>query len=78
MGSGIATACALAGLTVLLKEINQKFLDVSLSPLKGCRFASLCLNSAGLTVDENDHFSVALSLHICELSHENLSHGNVV
>lgn len=35
MGSGIATACALAGLTVLLKEINQKFLDVSLSPLKG-------------------------------------------
>lgn len=28
MGSGIATACALAGMDVLLKEINQKFLDV--------------------------------------------------
>ena len=28
MGSGIATACALAGLAVLLKEVNQKFLDV--------------------------------------------------
>jgi enoyl-CoA hydratase/3-hydroxyacyl-CoA dehydrogenase len=28
MGSGIATACALAGLGVLLKEVNQKFLDV--------------------------------------------------
>lgn len=29
MGSGIATACALAGMQVLLKEVNQKFLDVS-------------------------------------------------
>jgi enoyl-CoA hydratase/3-hydroxyacyl-CoA dehydrogenase len=29
MGSGIATACVLAGLDVVLKEINQKFLDVS-------------------------------------------------
>ena len=29
MGSGIATACVLAGIEVVLKEINQKFLDVS-------------------------------------------------
>lgn len=29
MGSGIATACVLAGVEVLLKEVNQKFLDVS-------------------------------------------------
>lgn len=29
MGSGIATALALAGYTVLLKEVNQQFLDVS-------------------------------------------------
>ncbi len=29
MGSGIATACVLNGIDVLLKEINQKFLDVS-------------------------------------------------
>ncbi len=29
MGSGIATACALAGLQVMIKEVNQKFLDVS-------------------------------------------------
>jgi enoyl-CoA hydratase/3-hydroxyacyl-CoA dehydrogenase len=28
MGSGIATACLLAGQEVLLKEINQKFLEV--------------------------------------------------
>ena len=28
MGSGIATAAAQAGCQVLLKEINQKFLDV--------------------------------------------------
>ena len=27
MGSGIATACVLAGMTVVLKEVNQKFLD---------------------------------------------------
>ncbi len=30
MGSGIATASILAGVEVLLKEINQKFLDVRL------------------------------------------------
>lgn len=29
MGSGIATACTLAGMDVLLKEVNQQFLDVS-------------------------------------------------
>lgn len=29
MGSGIATALALAGVDVLLKEVNQQFLDVS-------------------------------------------------
>lgn len=29
MGSGIATALALAGVEVLLKEVNQQFLDVS-------------------------------------------------
>ena len=28
MGSGIATASALAGIDVLLKEVNQKFLEV--------------------------------------------------
>ncbi len=28
MGSGIATACVLVGIEVVLKEINQKFLDV--------------------------------------------------
>jgi len=29
MGSGIATALALAGIEVVLKEVNQQFLDVS-------------------------------------------------
>jgi 3-hydroxyacyl-CoA dehydrogenase len=29
MGSGIATALILAGYQVLLKEVNQQFLDVS-------------------------------------------------
>lgn len=29
MGSGIATASILAGIEVLLKEINEKFLEVS-------------------------------------------------
>jgi enoyl-CoA hydratase/3-hydroxyacyl-CoA dehydrogenase len=29
MGSGIATALVLAGVDVLLKEVNQQFLDVS-------------------------------------------------
>jgi hypothetical protein len=28
MGSGIATACILAGMDVVLKEVNQQFLDV--------------------------------------------------
>lgn len=34
MGSGIATACALAGLSVLLKEVNQKFLDGGLDRVR--------------------------------------------
>lgn len=29
MGSGIATAAVLSGINVLLKEVNQQFLDVS-------------------------------------------------
>lgn len=29
MGSGIATALVMAGVQVLLKEVNQQFLDVS-------------------------------------------------
>lgn len=29
MGSGIATACVLVGIEVLLKEVNQKFLEAS-------------------------------------------------
>lgn len=28
MGSGIATACVLSGIDVVLKEVNQKFLEV--------------------------------------------------
>lgn len=34
MGSGIATACILAGQTVLLKEINEKFLNAGLDRIK--------------------------------------------
>ena len=34
MGSGIATAAALSGIRVLLKEINQKFLDDGLGRIK--------------------------------------------
>ncbi len=34
MGSGIATACALAGMQVLLKEVNQKFLDAGLGRVR--------------------------------------------
>jgi 3-hydroxyacyl-CoA dehydrogenase, NAD binding domain len=34
MGSGICTALTLAGYSVLLKEINQKFLDAGVSRIK--------------------------------------------
>ena len=34
MGSGIATACILNGVHVLLKEINQKFLDAGMARVK--------------------------------------------
>ena len=30
MGSGIATACVMNGVSVVLKEINQKFLDAGM------------------------------------------------
>ena len=41
MGSGIATACVLSGIDVLLKEVNQKFLDVSLV-VATCCFPCRC------------------------------------
>jgi len=34
MGSGIATACILSGVSVMLKEINQKFLDAGMDRIK--------------------------------------------
>ncbi|EFN52227.1 hypothetical protein CHLNCDRAFT_59763 [Chlorella variabilis] len=34
MGSGIATACVLAGVEVLLKEVNQKFLDAGMGRIQ--------------------------------------------
>ena len=34
MGSGIATACVMNGVSVVLKEINQKFLDAGMSRVK--------------------------------------------
>ena len=33
-GGGIATACALSGVRVLLKEINQKFLDAGMARVR--------------------------------------------
>ncbi|KDD75648.1 3-hydroxyacyl-CoA dehydrogenase, partial [Helicosporidium sp. ATCC 50920] len=41
MGSGIATASALAGIEVLLKEINQKFLDDGLGRIRSNLESSL-------------------------------------
>ncbi len=36
MGSGIATACLTVGITVILKEVNDKFLQVPApSPIAG-------------------------------------------
>ena len=34
MGSGIATASLMAGMSVVIKEVNQKFLDVSVEHLR--------------------------------------------
>ncbi len=36
MGSGIATASVLAGVEVLLKEINDKFLQARARPARCC------------------------------------------
>jgi enoyl-CoA hydratase/3-hydroxyacyl-CoA dehydrogenase len=35
MGSGIVTACILSGYSVLLKEINDKFLQMGLGRVRG-------------------------------------------
>lgn len=40
MGSGIATAGLLAGQEVIIKEVNDKFLQVGLSALSGCTACS--------------------------------------
>lgn len=46
MGSGIATACVLAGIEVLLKEVNQKFLDVRLTCwMWWCYTCGMCLHA---------------------------------
>jgi enoyl-CoA hydratase/3-hydroxyacyl-CoA dehydrogenase len=44
MGSGIATACILNGIDVLLKEVNQKFLDVSGRAVKWLGFKLTVFN----------------------------------
>jgi hypothetical protein len=38
MGSGIATALVLSGVQVVLKEVNQQFLDVSCSTADACMY----------------------------------------
>lgn len=35
MGSGIATALVLSNYSVILKEVNQKFLDAGINRIKG-------------------------------------------
>jgi enoyl-CoA hydratase/3-hydroxyacyl-CoA dehydrogenase len=35
MGSGIATALILSGITCILKEVDQKFLDAGIARVKG-------------------------------------------
>ena len=35
MGSGIATALILSNYTVILNEVNEKFLDVGMNRIKG-------------------------------------------
>lgn len=48
MGSGIATACILAGVDVLLKEVNQQFLDVSDTHPAQCAGISQLLSCSNL------------------------------
>lgn len=38
MGSGIATAMILSNIPVILKEVNEKFLDAGIGRVKGCYF----------------------------------------
>ena len=46
MGSGIATASALAGMDVLLKEVNDKFLEVR-NRAPRCRLDALACETLG-------------------------------
>lgn len=41
MGSGIATALMLSNYPVLLKEVNDKFLDAGIDRIKGTPYATL-------------------------------------
>jgi hypothetical protein len=47
MGSGIATALVLAGVDVLLKEVNQQFLDVSVACMSDLLFLGSWLPAVG-------------------------------
>ena len=57
MGSGIATAALMAGLEVTIKEINQKFLDVSFVPLctRALNRSSLMLLGAGRLISFDEY-----------------------
>jgi enoyl-CoA hydratase/3-hydroxyacyl-CoA dehydrogenase len=40
MGSGIATALIMSDITVVLKEVNGKFLDAGINRVKGVFFVT--------------------------------------
>ena len=44
MGSGIATALILSNYLVILKEVNQKFLEAGIGRVKGTGYMSIVLN----------------------------------
>ena len=46
MGSGIATAMILSNYPVVLKEVNEKFLNAGIDRIKGGTWFSIILNPA--------------------------------
>ena len=61
MGSGIATALILSNYTVILKEVNEKFLEAGLGRVKG-------QITTGLFIFISDiNFDVVLILESCLL-----------
>jgi enoyl-CoA hydratase/3-hydroxyacyl-CoA dehydrogenase len=73
MGSGIAIACLMVGIRVVIKEVNQKFLDVGLGRVKGVFDGRLARKRM-----TQDQYNKAMSLLSGQIDYQNFDQLDMV